>query len=79
MAPHTDYEAAFAQQVRVELADRSMQQAELAERMDMDAAQLSRYLRGHRGIKLPMAVQIADALEMPLSDLLRKVEARSRR
>jgi len=71
-------EAALLKQVRVELAERGMQQKDLAAAMGIEAATLSRYMQSKRGISMAVFYKMAAGLKMPPGELMQKVELRAK-
>lgn len=69
-------EAAFATQIKVELAERDMDQKDLAEKAGMDRVTLNRYLKGHRSIPMPVFFKLAEALGVSPQTLMQRTEAR---
>lgn len=66
----------MAKQIRVELTERDMTQAQLAERLGIGRVVLSRYLNGHSTFGHSQLIDIADIFDMDLSELIRLAEAR---
>lgn len=69
-------EAALAHQIKVELAERDMDQKDLAEAAGMERVTLNRYLRGHRAMPMPVFFKIAEALGVAPQVLMQRAEAR---
>lgn len=69
-------EVALAKQIRVELAERDMTQAQLADRMGVGRVVLSRYLNGHSTFGYDHLIDLADIFDTSLSELMRRAEAR---
>lgn len=69
-------EAAIIVQLRVEMAERDMTQQELASALDMPAATLNRYMKGHRSIPMPIFFRIAEILGTTAKGLMERAEAR---
>lgn len=67
---------ALIKQVRVELAERGMQQKDLAAAMGIEAATLNRYLKSKRGISMPVFSKMAKGLGIPKWELMERIEAR---
>lgn len=67
---------ALLTQIRVEMAERNMQQKDLAAAMDLDPATLSRYLKGKRGVSMSVFYRMANGLAMSPRELMEKVESR---
>jgi transcriptional regulator with XRE-family HTH domain len=69
-------EAALIKQIRVELFERDMSQAELAEAIGVEPATMNRYLRGRRTLNMRQYSQICDALDLEADELMRRAMAR---
>lgn len=77
MATEEDREAAaLITQVRVELAERGMQQKDLAAAMGIEPATLNRYLKSKRGISMSVFFKMASGLGMTKRELMQKIEQR---
>ncbi|WP_411709842.1 helix-turn-helix domain-containing protein [Arthrobacter sp. B10-11] len=68
--------ASLSRQIRVELTERDMDQADLAEAIGVERATLSRYMRGHRSMPMPTFFRVAEALAVSPHVLLQRAEAR---
>lgn len=69
-------EAALAKQLKIEIAERDMDQKDLAEAAGIERATLNRYMRGHRSMPMPTFFKIAAALDMTPKELMERAEAR---
>jgi len=71
-----DLEVALATQVKVELAERDMSQAELAEAVGIGRPALNRYLKGHQSMPMPVFFAVAQAFGLSPRALMEAAEAR---
>lgn len=71
-------EAAMAKQIKIELAEREMTQAQLAQKIGIGRVVMSRYLNGHSTFDYPHLIDIADTFGVDLSELIHRAEARLR-
>lgn len=69
-------EAALAIQIKVELAERDMDQKDLAEVAGVERVTLNRYLKGHRSMPMPVFFRVAEALGVTPQVLMQRAEAR---
>jgi plasmid maintenance system antidote protein VapI len=69
-------EIALTTQIKVELAERDMDQKDLAEAAGVERVTLNRYLKGHRSIPMPVFFRVADALGVSPQVLMQRAEAR---
>ncbi|NWL13259.1 hypothetical protein DM793_18505 [Paenarthrobacter nitroguajacolicus] len=80
IAPMDNYgerlEAALATQIKVELAERDMDQKDLAAAMGIERATLNRYLKGHRSMPMPIFFKLAESLAVSPQALMQRAEAR---
>lgn len=67
-------EAAIAKQVRIELVERDMTQATLADAMGIERATLNRYLMGRTSMTARTFFALAQALGVTASGLLGKAQ-----
>ena len=70
-------EAALLKQIKVELVERGMQQKDLAAKMDMDRATLSRYLTGKTQIPMSVFYRLAEGLGISPADLMVRTARRA--
>lgn len=71
-----ELEAALAHQIKVELAERGMEQKDLAEAAAVERVTLNRYLKGHRSMPMPVFFRVAAALGINPAELMDRAEAR---
>ncbi|MFS0715521.1 helix-turn-helix transcriptional regulator [Arthrobacter sp. 1P04PC] len=69
-------EAAIATQIKVELVERSMDQKDLAEAIEIERATLNRYMTGKRSIPMPTFFRIAETFGLSPRQLMERAEAR---
>jgi transcriptional regulator with XRE-family HTH domain len=69
-------ELALAKQIKIELAERDMDQKDLAEAISIEPATLSRYMQGKRSFPMPTFFKVAEALELSAQTLMQRAEAR---
>lgn len=69
-------EAALSTQIKVELAEREMEQKDLADAIGIESATLSRYMTGKRSMPMPTYFKVAEALGLSAQVLMRRAEAR---
>lgn len=69
-------EAAIIVQLRVEIAERNINQQELAKLVGTYPATMNRYFRGHRHIPMETFIQVARAFGMTPSALMALAESR---
>jgi len=70
------FEASLAIQIKVALVERGMSQKELAEAVHIEPATLSRYIKGHKSMPMPIFFRVAEALQVSPSELMNRAEAR---
>lgn len=63
---------AIGTQIRDARRDAGLTQLQLCERIDMDVASYSRIEQGHASPLLDTLIRIADAIGVPLADLVRE-------
>jgi transcriptional regulator with XRE-family HTH domain len=71
-----DTEAAIMKQIKVELVERDMSQAQLADAIGVERATMNRYLRGHRSINMRQYSQICAALGIGPDELMARAMRR---
>lgn len=76
MSNYEGLETAIAAQIRVELAEREMEQRELATAVGIESATLSRYMTGKRSMPMPTFFAVAEALGLSPRVLMERAEAR---
>lgn len=69
-------EAALSLQIKVELAEREMEQKDLADTVGIESATLSRYLTGKRSMPMPTFFKVAESLGLTAQELMQRAEAR---
>ncbi|MDV8147396.1 helix-turn-helix transcriptional regulator [Arthrobacter sp. B10-11] len=69
-------ESSLSKQIRVELTERDMDQADLARGIGIEPATLNRYIKGHRSMPLPTFFKVAETLAVSPHILLQRAEAR---
>lgn len=69
-------EAALSTQIKVELAERDMDQKDLATAIGVERATLNRYMKGHRSMPMPIFFKVAEALGVSAQALMQRAEAR---
>ncbi len=69
-------EAALSTQIKVELAERGMEQKDLADLVGIESATLSRYMTGKRSMPMPTYYKVAEALGLTAKTLMERTEAR---
>lgn len=69
-------EAALSKQIRIEIAERDIDQKTLAESMGIGRATLNRYIMGHRSMNAATFFKLTEALRIAPSVLLERAEAR---
>lgn len=69
-------EAALAKQIKIELAERDMTQAQLAEKMNVSRVSISKYLNGKTSFSYTQLIDLADIFGMDLSELVYRAESR---
>lgn len=69
-------EAALAVQIKVELAERGMEQKDLAERVGINPVTMSNYMTGKRSMPMPTFFKVAEVLGISAKALMERTEAR---
>ena len=69
-------EAAVATQIKVELAERDMDEKDSAAKVGVERATLNRYLKGHRSMPMPAFFKLAESLSLSPQALMQRAEAR---
>lgn len=72
----TDIQSALVTQVKAEMAARDWKQADLSERSGIPTSTLHRYLSGARDIPMPVVIDMANALNLSLVELVQRAERR---
>jgi transcriptional regulator with XRE-family HTH domain len=68
--------ASLSTQIRVELTERRMSQADLAEAAGVGRPAMNRYLMAHQSMPMPTFYKIAETLAVAPHVLLQRAEAR---
>lgn len=76
MSTYEGFETALATQIRVELAERELDQKGLAAELGIESATLSRYMNGHRSMPMPTFFRVAEVLGLSPRVLMERAEAR---
>jgi len=71
------YEAALAQQIKVELAERGMDQKDLAEAIGIHKVTMSQYMTGKLSMKMPTFYKVSEALGLTPAELMTRSVART--
>jgi transcriptional regulator with XRE-family HTH domain len=69
-------DAALAAQIKVELAEREMEQKALASALSIESATLSRYMTNKRSMPMHTFVKVAEAFGLSPYELMKRAEAR---
>lgn len=69
-------EAALSTQIKVELAEREMEQKDLADAVGTEPATLSRYMTGKRSMPMPIFFKVAEVFGLSAQVLMQRAEAR---
>ena len=69
-------DAALAAQIRVELAEREMEQRALASALSIESATLSRYMNLKRSMPMHTFVKVAETFGISPYELMKRAEAR---
>lgn len=69
-------EAALAKQIRMELAEREMEQKDLAEAIGIGRSTLNRYMQCRQSFPMPVFFKIAEAFGLTPRVLMERAEAR---
>ncbi|HCF98946.1 MAG TPA: hypothetical protein DEV93_00200 [Chloroflexi bacterium] len=69
-------EAALSIQIKVELAERGMDQKGLADAVGINRVTMSHYMTGKRSMPLPTYFKVAEALGLSARELMQRTEAR---
>lgn len=72
----TPLEAAISKQIKVELAEHSMDQKDLADAIGIERATLSRYMNNRRPMPMATFFAIADVFGLSPRALMERAEAR---
>lgn len=69
-------ELALAKQIRMELAERDLEQKDLADALGIGRSSLNRYMQGHQSFPMPIFFRIADVFGLSPKALMERAEAR---
>lgn len=69
-------DAALASQIKVELAEREMEQRALASALGIESATLSRYMNLKRSMPLHTFVKVAEVFKLSPYELMQRAESR---
>ena len=69
-------EIALAKQIRIELAEREMDQKDLAEAIGIARTSLNRYMQNKQSFPMPVFFSIAEAFGLSPKTLMERAEAR---
>lgn len=69
-------EVALATQIKVELVEHDMTQADLAEAVGIGRPAMNRYMKGHQSMPMPTFFKVAEALGLSPRELMQRAEAR---
>lgn len=69
-------DAALAAQIKVEMAEREMEQRALAGALNIESATLSRYMTLKRSMPLHTFVKVAEVFNLSPYELMQRAEAR---
>ena len=76
METYERYEAALVTQIKVELAERDMNQKDLAEAVGIGRPAMNRYIKGHQSMPMPTFFKVAEVLGVSPRELMQRAEAR---
>jgi len=69
-------EIALAKQIRIELAEREMDQKDLAEALGIGRTSLNRYMQNKQSFPMPVFISIAEVFGLSPKTLMERAEAR---
>ena len=69
-------EAALSTQIKVELAERDMTQADLAEAVGVGRPAMNRYMKLHQSMPMPTFFKVAEVFGVTPQVLMQRAEAR---
>lgn len=79
MSTREEKRRAVLKQISMEMRERDMTQQGLADAVGVSRGAMSRYLNGHAELSYGQLMALADAFEMPLSELIRRAEIRAQK
>jgi transcriptional regulator with XRE-family HTH domain len=69
-------ELALAKQIRIELAERDMEQKDLADALGIGRTSLNRYMQNHQSFPMPVFFRVAEVFGLSPRVLMERAEAR---
>jgi transcriptional regulator with XRE-family HTH domain len=69
-------ELALAKQIRIELAERDLEQKDLAEALGIGRSSLNRYMQNRQSFPLPVFFRVAEVFGLSPKALMERAEAR---
>jgi transcriptional regulator with XRE-family HTH domain len=69
-------ELALAKQIRIELAERDMEQKDLADALGVGRSSLNRYMQNHQSFPMPVFFRVAEVFGLSPKTLMERAEAR---
>jgi transcriptional regulator with XRE-family HTH domain len=69
-------ELALAKQIKIELAERDMEQKDLADALGIGRSSLNRYMQGHQSFPMPVFFRVAEVFGVSPKVLMERAEAR---
>jgi transcriptional regulator with XRE-family HTH domain len=69
-------ELALAKQIRIELAERDMEQKDLADALGIGRSSLNRYMQNHQSFPMPVFFRVAEVFSLSPKALMERAEAR---
>jgi transcriptional regulator with XRE-family HTH domain len=69
-------ELALAKQIRIELAERDMEQKDLADALSIGRSSLNRYMQNHQSFPMPVFFRVAEVFGLSPKVLMERAEAR---
>jgi transcriptional regulator with XRE-family HTH domain len=69
-------EKAIITQVRVEMAERGLEQKDLADQVGINRVTMSHYMTAKRSMPMPTFMKVAEVFGLTPADLMRRAEAR---
>lgn len=76
MTTYMDFRIALGRAIRRWRKARELTQVQLSDKVDSDPPNISRIEKGKQGVAMELLLAIADALEVPLSLLIREAEGK---
>lgn len=69
-------ELALAKQIRMELAERDLEQKDLADALGIGRSSLNRYMQNKQSFPMPVYFRIAEVFGLSPKELMQRAEAR---